>query len=69
MPAGVKAHTGTPGLKGKFSVVKRPGLGAQMTYNGWPLYFFELDTKPGMTKGDGFKGQGSVWEVVHPSGP
>jgi hypothetical protein len=41
---------------------------AQITYNGWPLYFFELDTKPGMTKGDGLKGQGREWQVVHPRG-
>ncbi len=66
LPSGMKKPTLAPGIQGKLGIVKRKGAGVQLTYNGWPLYFFELDTKPGMTKGEGFKGQGSVWEVVLP---
>lgn len=37
----------------------------QVTYNGWPLYYFARDVKPGDTGG---QGRGGVWFVVSPSG-
>jgi len=37
----------------------------QVTYNGWPLYYFVADKAAGDTKGEGVK---SVWYVVSPSG-
>jgi predicted lipoprotein with Yx(FWY)xxD motif len=43
--------------------VKRPDRGNQVTYRGGPLYTFVQDTKPGDTKGDGFKDVG-VWHPV-----
>ena len=39
--------------------------GTQVTYNGWPLYFFSGDAAPGDTNG---QGQGGVWFVVAPDG-
>ena len=39
--------------------------GTQITYNGWPLYFFSGDSVPGDTKG---QGQGDVWFVLDPTG-
>ena len=39
--------------------------GIQVTYNGWPLYFFAGDSAPGDTNG---QGQGGVWYVVDPTG-
>ena len=39
--------------------------GIQVTYNGWPLYFYAGDTAPGDTNG---QGQGGVWYVVDPTG-
>jgi predicted lipoprotein with Yx(FWY)xxD motif len=39
--------------------------GVQVTYNGWPLYFFAGDSAPGDTNG---QGQGGVWYVVDPTG-
>jgi predicted lipoprotein with Yx(FWY)xxD motif len=36
-----------------FSIISRPDGGKQVTYNGWPLYFFRNDTKPGDTNGQG----------------
>lgn len=37
----------------------------QVTYNGWPLYYFADDTAPGDTNGQGL---GSVWFLVTPAG-
>ena len=37
----------------------------QVTYNGWPLYYFAGDTAPGDTNGQGLNG---VWFVVSPDG-
>ena len=39
--------------------------GTQVTYNGWPLYFFAGDSAPGDTNG---QGQGGVWFVLDPTG-
>ena len=37
----------------------------QVTYNGWPLYYFDEDTAPGDTNGQGMEG---VWFLVTPTG-
>lgn len=37
----------------------------QVTYNGWPLYYFADDAAPGDTNGQGL---GDVWFLVTPSG-
>ena len=37
----------------------------QVTYNGWPLYYFAGDAAPGDTNGQGISG---VWFVVSPEG-
>lgn len=37
----------------------------QVTYNGWPLYYFAGDQKPGDINGQGISGN---WYVVSPSG-
>ncbi len=37
----------------------------QITYNGWPLYYWAADTKPGDTFGQGI---GNTWWVVTPNG-
>ena len=37
----------------------------QVTYNGWPLYYFAEDTAPGDTNGQGV---GDVWFLVTPAG-
>jgi predicted lipoprotein with Yx(FWY)xxD motif len=63
--------SGTPkggSLQSKLAVVKRPGGGRQVTFNGKLLYTFTLD-KPGKVTGDGFKdafgGQTFTWHVAH----
>ena len=42
-----------------------PDAGPQVTYNGWPLYYFSGDSAPGDTNGEG---PGGVWYVVDPTG-
>ncbi|MPZ71149.1 MAG: hypothetical protein GEU71_16730 [Actinobacteria bacterium] len=37
----------------------------QVTYNGWPLYYFANDAEPGDTEGQGI---GGVWYLVAPNG-
>lgn len=37
----------------------------QVTYDGWPLYYFAPDAAPGDTTGQGFN---DVWFVVSPTG-
>ena len=44
---------------------EHPAAGTQVTYNGWPLYFFAGDSAPGDTNG---QGQGGVWYVLDPTG-
>lgn len=37
----------------------------QVTYNGWPLYYYAGDVNPGDTTGQGFSG---IWYVIDPEG-
>lgn len=48
--------------------VKRRGGAMQVTYGGWPLYYFEPDQQPGQLTGQGDPGFGAVWWVVSPDG-
>ena len=44
----------------------RPDDGSeQVTYNGWPLYYFAQDAAPGDVNGQGV---GDIWYVVDPTG-
>ncbi|WP_417565301.1 hypothetical protein [Marinobacter sp.] len=40
----------------------------QVTYHGWPLYYFIKDQAPGDTKGQDIKGFGAEWYLVTPDG-
>jgi predicted lipoprotein with Yx(FWY)xxD motif len=40
----------------------------QVTYNGWPLYYFVGDPGAGTTKGEGSDGFGAKWWLLTPSG-
>ncbi len=45
--------------------IQRQDGGTQVTYNGWPLYYYAPDQAAGDTKGQGV---GQVWYVVGPDG-
>lgn len=45
--------------------ITRDDGSTQVTYNGWPLYYFADDTAAGDTNGQGLEG---VWFLVSPAG-
>jgi predicted lipoprotein with Yx(FWY)xxD motif/plastocyanin len=50
---------------GMLGTTTRKDGSLQVTYNGWPLYYFFKDKQPGDVTGQGNKG---VWFVITPSG-
>jgi predicted lipoprotein with Yx(FWY)xxD motif len=49
----------------KVGTVVRPDKDIQATLNGWPLYRYAKDAKPGDVLGEGLKG---TWHVLSPEG-
>ena len=47
---------------------KRADGSREVTYDGHPLYYYEGDTMPGQTTGQGSDSFGSPWWVVSPAG-
>ncbi len=52
----------------KLGVFARSDGSKQVSYNGWPLYYFAPDKQPGDTKGQGNNGFGALWWVLDASG-
>jgi len=50
-----------PGVTGMLGIFTRPDGIRQVTYNGWPLYYFAGDKNPGDVNGDGI---GNLWAVA-----
>ncbi|MGA8259567.1 MAG: hypothetical protein WB783_05075 [Arenicellales bacterium] len=48
-----------------FSSFERADGRRQLTYDGWPLYYYSGDNAPGDENGKDFA---SVWHVLHPRG-
>ena len=48
--------------------VQRKDGATQVTYNGWPLYYFSRDQGPGQTNGQDVHGFGGEWYLVTPKG-
>jgi predicted lipoprotein with Yx(FWY)xxD motif len=66
VPSGEKTASGGPGVKGLG--VASQASGEQVTSDGLPLYTFQGDTAPGMTKGENLTSFGGTWHVVKVSG-
>jgi len=49
------------------TVERRDGA-RQVTYNGWPLYYYARDVNPGDTNGQDVEGFGGEWYLVTPEG-
>lgn len=49
---------------GGYSVVTRDDGAKQWAYNGWPLYYWSKDAKPGDKTGDGFAN--GAWKLARP---
>ena len=45
-----------------------PDGSRQVTYNGWPLYFFAEDTEPGHILGHDLESFGEDWYLIGPNG-
>lgn len=60
--------TGAPtanGVTGALGTIDTPDGKKQVTLDGWPLYTYAKDTKPGDTTGQNV---GTVWFVLDPAG-
>jgi len=53
----------SPLIASDFSSITRTDGTKQTTYRGWPLYYWQADTKPGDVKGENVN---KVWFVVKP---
>ena len=42
--------------------------GAQISYSGWPLYYYHRDQAPGDTTGQYVRDQWGTWYLIRPSG-
>ena len=49
----------------QLGTIERDDGSVQVTYNGWPLYYFAFDNMPGDANG---QGSDEVWFVVSPTG-
>ncbi|MBT8200329.1 MAG: hypothetical protein KJO36_07420 [Acidimicrobiia bacterium] len=63
LPVGPIAGSGVDA--GLMGTATRDDGTEQVTYNGWPLYYFQNDSAPGDTNGQGIN---DVWFVVSPDG-
>jgi predicted lipoprotein with Yx(FWY)xxD motif len=61
--AGIVAGAGVS--QARIGKLIRPDKDIQATLNGWPLYRFAKDQKPGDVLGEGLKG---TWHVLSPAG-
>ena len=65
-PGALRAGKGVkPKLVG---AVKRKNGRLQVTYNGWPLYYYVGDTSPGAISCQNVNEYGGLWLVVSPTG-
>ena len=69
LTAGATRPIAGPGIEaGLLGTVPRTDGTIQMTYNGWPLYFWPPDRSPGKATGQALTNAGGRWYVVDPTG-
>lgn len=52
----------------QLGTTKRKDGTVQVTYDGWPLYTYAADSKPGDTNGQDVSSFGAQWYALQPSG-
>jgi predicted lipoprotein with Yx(FWY)xxD motif len=55
------------GVGGKIGFVKRSSTMKQVTFNGYPIYFFTGDSGPNQVNGQGIVSDGGTWYLVRAS--
>jgi predicted lipoprotein with Yx(FWY)xxD motif len=64
----VNTPVGGPAIDAS-ALTARPAYGgSQVTYSGWPLYYYVRDTAPGDTTGQHVQDKWGMWHLVSPSG-
>lgn len=56
------------GVDAELLYVADVGGSMMVVYNGWPLYYFIKDEKPGDTNGQGSGKDPNIWYLVNPDG-
>jgi predicted lipoprotein with Yx(FWY)xxD motif len=64
--SGLRAGTGVK--RSLLGTVRRRDGRRQVTYNGWPLYYYVHENKPGLILCQNVEEFGGLWLVVKPSG-
>jgi predicted lipoprotein with Yx(FWY)xxD motif len=65
---GGKLRAGKGVKKKLLGAVKRKNGRLQITYNGWPLYYYVSDVNPGQITCQNVSEFGGLWLVVSPTG-
>jgi predicted lipoprotein with Yx(FWY)xxD motif len=69
LPSGVAAPVAGPGIEARLlGTAPRTDGTTQITYNGWPLYFWPPDRAPGKATGQALTNAGGRWYVLDPAG-
>jgi predicted lipoprotein with Yx(FWY)xxD motif len=69
LPTGVARPVAGPGVVPRLiGTAPRTDGTTQITYNGWPLYFWPPDRTPGTATGQGLTNAGGLWYVLDPAG-
>jgi predicted lipoprotein with Yx(FWY)xxD motif len=61
-------HPSNGASAAKLGTAERRDGGAQVTYDGQPLYTYSGDTSPGEAKGNGLAAAGGTWTALKSSG-
>ncbi len=68
LPSGAKPVAAGQVKSSLLSSDPDPSGGRVVTYHGWPLYTYVIDTSPGVAHGQGIALNGGLWYVITPSG-
>ncbi len=69
LPRGASSPLAGHGIDASLLGTTTRGDGSvQITYKGWPLYLWPIDTRPGQATGQGLNNLGGLWYVVSPKG-
>jgi len=66
--AGSTLRAGAGVTRSLIGTVRRKDGRRQVTYNGWPLYYYVGDTSPGEISCQNVREYGGLWLVVRPNG-